>query len=146
MCMLIYYITDQNTTAFKEVAIIRHPRLGEYAFGFITSTVVLQVCWFWPRPFKLWMCCYCWILLYMSILLSFLFFFRIVHWVSVKVEKLLYFTNECLLEKFVIILHHRWLNLSGVCKYLSIWLLEALVFFINFFFFWKFIQCNITPK
>ncbi|KAL1824880.1 protein LIKE COV 2 [Daucus carota subsp. sativus] len=33
---------DQNTTAFKEVAIIRHPRLGEYAFGFITSTVVLQ--------------------------------------------------------------------------------------------------------
>nr|XP_043636302.1 protein LIKE COV 2 [Erigeron canadensis] len=33
---------DQNTTAFKEVAIIRHPRLGEYAFGFITSSVVLQ--------------------------------------------------------------------------------------------------------
>ena len=36
-------ITDQNTTAFKEVAIIRHPRVGEYAFGFITSSVVLQV-------------------------------------------------------------------------------------------------------
>ncbi|KAG6522659.1 hypothetical protein ZIOFF_019806 [Zingiber officinale] len=35
-------IFDQNTTAFKEVAIIRHPRVGEYAFGFITSTVVLQ--------------------------------------------------------------------------------------------------------
>ncbi|GAB4848299.1 Protein LIKE COV 2 [Ancistrocladus abbreviatus] len=33
---------DQNITAFKEVAIIRHPRVGEYAFGFITSTVVLQ--------------------------------------------------------------------------------------------------------
>ncbi|CAN1235117.1 Protein LIKE COV 2 [Linum perenne] len=33
---------DQNTTAFKEVAIIRHPRHGEYAFGFITSSVVLQ--------------------------------------------------------------------------------------------------------
>lgn len=33
---------DENTTAFKEVAIIRHPRVGEYAFGFITSTVVLQ--------------------------------------------------------------------------------------------------------
>ncbi|KAL3845402.1 hypothetical protein ACJIZ3_002805 [Penstemon smallii] len=33
---------DQNTTAFKEVAIIRHPRVGEYAFGFITSSVVLQ--------------------------------------------------------------------------------------------------------
>ncbi|KAL2240174.1 protein LIKE COV 2 [Sesamum indicum] len=33
---------DQNNTAFKEVAIIRHPRVGEYAFGFITSTVLLQ--------------------------------------------------------------------------------------------------------
>ncbi|CAA2969777.1 LIKE COV 2 [Olea europaea subsp. europaea] len=33
---------DQNTTAFKEVAIIHHPRVGEYAFGFITSSVVLQ--------------------------------------------------------------------------------------------------------
>ncbi|CAN1268124.1 Protein LIKE COV 2 [Linum perenne] len=33
---------DQNTNAFKEVAIIRHPRQGEYAFGFITSTVLLQ--------------------------------------------------------------------------------------------------------
>ncbi|CAI9100345.1 OLC1v1037322C1 [Oldenlandia corymbosa var. corymbosa] len=34
---------DQNTQAFKEVAIIRHPRVGEYAFGFITSSVTLQV-------------------------------------------------------------------------------------------------------
>lgn len=33
---------DQNTQAFKEVVIIRHPRIGEYAFGFITSTVTLQ--------------------------------------------------------------------------------------------------------
>ncbi|XP_072965969.1 protein CONTINUOUS VASCULAR RING 1-like [Typha angustifolia] len=33
---------DQNKQAFKEVAIIRHPRIGEYAFGFITSSVVLQ--------------------------------------------------------------------------------------------------------
>ncbi|KAF8409952.1 hypothetical protein HHK36_002471 [Tetracentron sinense] len=33
---------DQNSHAFKEVAIIRHPRIGEYAFGFITSTVILQ--------------------------------------------------------------------------------------------------------
>ncbi|GJU62137.1 COV 1-like protein [Tanacetum coccineum] len=33
----------QNTQAFKEVAIIRHPRIGEYAFGFITSSVILQV-------------------------------------------------------------------------------------------------------
>ncbi|CAK9313828.1 unnamed protein product [Citrullus colocynthis] len=34
---------DQSTTAFKEVAIIRHPRIGEYAIGFITSSVVLQM-------------------------------------------------------------------------------------------------------
>ncbi|KAJ4770155.1 hypothetical protein LUZ62_054412 [Rhynchospora pubera] len=33
---------DQKTQAFKEVVIIRHPRLGEYAIGFITSTLVLQ--------------------------------------------------------------------------------------------------------
>ncbi|KAK4760720.1 hypothetical protein SAY87_005613 [Trapa incisa] len=34
---------DQNMQAFKEVAIIRHPRIGEYTFGFITSSsVVLQ--------------------------------------------------------------------------------------------------------
>ncbi|XP_039031510.1 protein CONTINUOUS VASCULAR RING 1-like [Hibiscus syriacus] len=33
---------DQNTQAFKEVAIIRHPRAGEYAFGFITSSLTLQ--------------------------------------------------------------------------------------------------------
>lgn len=37
-----YYFTDQTSNAFKEVAIIRHPRIGEYAFGFITSSVVLQ--------------------------------------------------------------------------------------------------------
>nr|GEY28361.1 protein like COV 1-like [Tanacetum cinerariifolium] len=33
---------DQNTQALKEVAIIRHPRIGEYAYGFITSSVILQ--------------------------------------------------------------------------------------------------------
>lgn len=33
---------DQNSQAFKEVAIIRHPRIGEYAIGFITSSLVLQ--------------------------------------------------------------------------------------------------------
>lgn len=33
---------DQNSNAFKEVAIIRHPRVGEYALGFITSTLMLQ--------------------------------------------------------------------------------------------------------
>jgi uncharacterized membrane protein len=37
-----HFLTDQSSNAFKEVAIIRHPRVGEYAFGFITSTVVLQ--------------------------------------------------------------------------------------------------------
>ncbi|KAJ8425525.1 hypothetical protein Cgig2_013252 [Carnegiea gigantea] len=36
------HFTDQKTQAFKEVAIIRHPRIGEYAFGFITSSVTLQ--------------------------------------------------------------------------------------------------------
>ncbi|KAK9271037.1 hypothetical protein L1049_026626 [Liquidambar formosana] len=38
----LFFLTDQNTTAFKEVAIIHHPRIGEYAFGFITSSVVLE--------------------------------------------------------------------------------------------------------
>ncbi|MCO5550793.1 hypothetical protein L7F22_004284 [Adiantum nelumboides] len=33
---------DQNSRAFKEVAIIRHPRVGEYVFGFITSSLTLQ--------------------------------------------------------------------------------------------------------
>ncbi|XP_024975704.1 protein LIKE COV 3-like [Cynara cardunculus var. scolymus] len=32
----------QGSHAFKEVAIIKHPSVGEYAFGFITSTVILQ--------------------------------------------------------------------------------------------------------
>jgi uncharacterized membrane protein len=34
--------SDQNSRAFKEVVIIRHPRIGEYALGFITSTVTLR--------------------------------------------------------------------------------------------------------
>lgn len=33
---------DQKTKAFKEVAIIRHPRIGESAIGFITSTLILH--------------------------------------------------------------------------------------------------------
>ncbi|KAL5715235.1 Protein LIKE COV 3 [Ranunculus cassubicifolius] len=33
---------DQGLDAFKEVALIRHPRIGEYAFGFITSSVILH--------------------------------------------------------------------------------------------------------
>ncbi|XP_076941263.1 protein LIKE COV 1-like [Bidens hawaiensis] len=33
---------DQNSRAFKEVVIIKHPRAGEFAFGFITSSFVLQ--------------------------------------------------------------------------------------------------------
>ena len=36
------HVTDQSSNAFEEVVIIRHPRIGEYAFGFITSTIVLQ--------------------------------------------------------------------------------------------------------
>lgn len=39
---LFTYFTDQSSHAFKEVAIIRHPRIGEYALGFITSSVILQ--------------------------------------------------------------------------------------------------------
>lgn len=38
----IFYYADQSSNAFKEVAIIKHPREGEYALGFITSNVVLQ--------------------------------------------------------------------------------------------------------
>lgn len=34
---------DQNTQAFKEVVIIRHPRVGEYAIGFITASLTLQM-------------------------------------------------------------------------------------------------------
>ncbi|XP_057423652.1 protein CONTINUOUS VASCULAR RING 1-like [Lotus japonicus] len=33
---------DQNSNAFKEVALVRHPRVGEYALGFITSTIILR--------------------------------------------------------------------------------------------------------
>ncbi|KAK6922721.1 Protein CONTINUOUS VASCULAR RING 1-like [Dillenia turbinata] len=33
---------EQSSSAFKEVVIIRHPRIGEYALGFITSNVILQ--------------------------------------------------------------------------------------------------------
>ncbi|GAB2279221.1 Protein LIKE COV 3 [Dionaea muscipula] len=40
--LMITTIPDQNSQAFKEVAIIRHPRYGEYALAFITSTVALQ--------------------------------------------------------------------------------------------------------
>lgn len=35
-------VPDQNSHAFKEVAIVRHPRIGEYALGFITSSVILR--------------------------------------------------------------------------------------------------------
>lgn len=35
------HFLDQSSNAFKEVAIIRHPRIGEYAFGFITSSMVI---------------------------------------------------------------------------------------------------------
>ncbi|CAJ2675575.1 protein LIKE COV 3-like [Trifolium pratense] len=33
---------DQSSNAFKEVALVRHPRIGEYVLGFITSTVTLR--------------------------------------------------------------------------------------------------------
>jgi len=37
------FFAYQNTRAFKEVAIIHHPHVGEYASGFITSSLVLPV-------------------------------------------------------------------------------------------------------
>jgi hypothetical protein len=42
LCTLAVSCSDQNSRAFKEVVIIRHPRIGEYALGFITSTVTLR--------------------------------------------------------------------------------------------------------
>ncbi|KAF9604888.1 hypothetical protein IFM89_011170 [Coptis chinensis] len=33
---------DQTTHAFKEVVLLRHPHIGEYAFGCITSTAILR--------------------------------------------------------------------------------------------------------
>ncbi|KAL8251794.1 hypothetical protein R6Q59_035487 [Mikania micrantha] len=47
ICVAIY--PGQNTQAFKEVDIIRHHCIGEYAFGFITSFVILQVSLFLGR-------------------------------------------------------------------------------------------------
>lgn len=38
----IFGVADQTSRAFKEVVILRHPRAGEYAIGFITSTLVLS--------------------------------------------------------------------------------------------------------
>jgi type II secretory pathway component PulF len=40
---LLLLRVDQKTQAFKEVVIIRHPRLGEYVIGFNTYRLVLQV-------------------------------------------------------------------------------------------------------
>eukprot|EP00899_Mesostigma_viride_P027856 jgi/Mesvir1/8255/Mv12526-RA.1 len=34
---------DQESKAFKECAVVRHPRKGEYAIGFITSKLTLQL-------------------------------------------------------------------------------------------------------
>nr|GFA03463.1 protein like COV 1-like [Tanacetum cinerariifolium] len=36
-----WFIKHQNSRAFQEVVIIKHPRAGEYAFGFITSSFIL---------------------------------------------------------------------------------------------------------
>ena len=43
LIMCFIHLTYQNTSAFKKVAIISHPRAGECAFGFITSSMILQV-------------------------------------------------------------------------------------------------------
>lgn len=39
----LFFATPQNTTGFKEVAVVCHPRISAYAIGFITSSTVLQV-------------------------------------------------------------------------------------------------------
>ncbi|CAK8569612.1 unnamed protein product [Lathyrus sativus] len=33
---------DQSSNAFKEVALVKHPRIGEYTLGFITSSIILR--------------------------------------------------------------------------------------------------------
>ena len=38
----VIFFIDYNTTTFKNVTIIHHPRVGQYAFGFFTSTITLQ--------------------------------------------------------------------------------------------------------
>ncbi|KAI3761050.1 hypothetical protein L1987_51456 [Smallanthus sonchifolius] len=40
--VLRFSIKCQGSNAFKEVGIIKHPSVGEYALGFITSTLVLR--------------------------------------------------------------------------------------------------------
>ena len=35
---------NENAKSFRECVLIRHPRHGEYAFGFITGETILQVC------------------------------------------------------------------------------------------------------
>ena len=52
-------ISDQSSRAFKEVVIIRHPRIREYALGFITATVALRgdqdlACVYVPNNLYLW--------------------------------------------------------------------------------------------
>ena len=42
LTLFLLLSSDHSSGAFKEVAIIRHPHRGEYAFGFITSTVILR--------------------------------------------------------------------------------------------------------
>ena len=34
---------NENAKSFRECVLIRHPRHGEYAFGFITGETILQV-------------------------------------------------------------------------------------------------------
>lgn len=36
--------SNETSASFRECVIIRHPRHGEYAIGFITGQTLLQVC------------------------------------------------------------------------------------------------------
>jgi uncharacterized membrane protein len=40
--MLIDAFSPERRNGFKEVVLVEHPREGEYAFGFVTSEVLLE--------------------------------------------------------------------------------------------------------
>ena len=41
---------NEGSQSFQECVLIRHPRHGEFAFGFITGSTFLQVCWRYHLP------------------------------------------------------------------------------------------------
>ena len=41
---------NEGSQSFQECVLIRHPRHGEFAFGFITGSTCLQVRWRYHLP------------------------------------------------------------------------------------------------